>query len=508
MKNYILIFVLIPFLTWSQCQDENACNFNENESCEFFSCLECDYLLTVPETYEFFRNGESTVYYNGQTCRLQMAVDIYSALNSESYTAEQVLEMFNEGTGFPIEYDCGKNIGSRTAQTSEFPEYIKLQFDQMIEEYFSEVVPNFNNPASVGVSGFITEGCSGNLYMVNGKGLEIDQVFIKGLMGAMVIDQINNKYLNRVLNNESSNDTNDLNPLGYTDMEHDLDEAFGNLYGYNDSHVGGSENNANSPAEGHGQLVNKYLYKMNNADNGVGIAGAIYHAFVSARHAIVTNNYVERDFQINVIKTLLNKVIVYRALHYLISSAETLEDGGCPVYDTFHDLSQAYGFILALQFTDYFDTSQVENILNQMIDGNGLWDITAAEINDIIELLTINSGFDYYENVQYQYDVSEAITEYCDCSDDNETLSALGGCEAAITIFEDLGGCNYIFNGTLISDICQESCGECNSTHLDEDYINKKLLYSIDLIGKIYNKNNYQLNIYDDGSVEKKYLIK
>ena len=142
-----------------------------------------------------------------------------------------------------------------------------------------------------------------------------------------------------------------------------------------------------------------------------------------------------------------------------------------------------------------------------MIDGNGLWDITAAEINDIIEFLTINSGFDYYENVQYQYYVSEAITEYCDCSDDNESLSALGGCEAAISIFEDLGGCNYIFNGTLISDICQESCGECNSTHLDEDHINKKLLYTTDLIGKIYNKNRYQLNIFDDGSVEKNYVV-
>lgn len=499
--------MLIPLSTWGQCQDENACNFNENELCEFFSCFDCDYLLTVPETYEFFRNGESTVYYNGQTCRLQMAEDIYLALNEESYTAEQVLEMFNEGTGFPNEYDCGKNIGNRTAQTSEFPEYIKLQFDQMIEEYFSEVVPNFNNPASIGVSGVITEECSGNYgNRVNGKGLEIDRVFIHGLAGAMVIDQINNKYLNRVLNNESSNDINKLNPLGYTEMEHDLDEAFGFLYGYNNYHVGGSANNANSPDEGYGWLVNKYLNKINNADNGYGVAGAIYHAFVIARHSIVINNYVERDFQINVIKSLLNKVIVNRALHYLIYSAEILEDG-CPVVDTFRKLSQAYGFIFALQFTDYFDTNQVENILSQMIDGNGLWDITAAEINDIIELLTINSGFDYYENVQYQYDVSEAITEYCDCSDDNETLSALGGCEAAISIFEDLGGCNYIFNGTLISDICQESCGECNSTHLDEDYINKKLLYTTDLIGKIYNKNRYQLNIFDDGSVEKKYVV-
>jgi len=506
MKKYILLLI-IPFLTWGQCQDENACNFNENEPCEFFSCFECDYLLTVPDTYEFFRNDESTVYYNGQTCRLQMAEDIYDALNDESYTAEQVLEMFNEGTGFPNEYDCGKNIGNRTAQTSEFPEYIKLQFDQMIEEYFSEVVPNFNNPASVGVSGEIFEECGGNYgYKVNGKGLEIDQVFIKGLMGAMVIDQINNKYLNRVLNNESSNDTNELNPLGYTDMEHDLDEAFGFLYGYNNYHVGGNNNNADSPAEGYGLLVNKYLYKINDDNNCYGIAGAIYHAFVIARHAIVTNNYVERDFQINVIKSLLNKVIINRALHYLIYSAETIESG-CPVSDTFHDLSQAYGFILALQFTDYFDTNQVENILNQMIDGNGLWDITVSEINDIIEFLTINSGFDYYENIQYQFSVSEAITEYCDCSDDNEALSALGGCEAAITIFEDLGGCDYVFNGTLISDICQESCGECNSTHLDEGFINKKLLYSIDLIGKICNTNSCRLNIYDDGSVQKKYVI-
>ena len=44
-------------------------------------------------------------------------------------------------------------------------------------------------------------------------------------------------------------------------LEHYWDEGYGYLYGYNNEHVGGSDNNANGPAEGHGVLVNKYLKK-------------------------------------------------------------------------------------------------------------------------------------------------------------------------------------------------------------------------------------------------------
>ena len=60
--------------------------------------------------------------------------------------------------------------------------------------------------------------------------------------------------------------------------------------------------------------------------------------------------------------------------------------------------------------------------------------------------------------------------------------------------------------------------GDCNTVAIDEDeedvviedfFNNKKLMKTIDALGRETNNNKgFQLHIYDDGSVEKKYLIK
>ncbi len=59
-----------------------------------------DNTVTPPATYEFTRNGQSTVSFGGQTARLKMAAEIYSALKDNSSTKEQIDNMFNNGTGF------------------------------------------------------------------------------------------------------------------------------------------------------------------------------------------------------------------------------------------------------------------------------------------------------------------------------------------------------------------------------------------------------------------------
>ena len=72
--------------------------------------------VVAPATYEFTRDGESTVSFSGQTCRLQMATDIYNAMNQQNaFTAAEFETMFSDGTGFDFAYDCGKNVGSKTS---------------------------------------------------------------------------------------------------------------------------------------------------------------------------------------------------------------------------------------------------------------------------------------------------------------------------------------------------------------------------------------------------------
>ena len=118
----------------------------------------------------------------------------------------------------------------------------------MFSVLVDEVYPNWSSIASEGVSGQITTS-SGSTYQVDAKGLEIDQAFIKGLMGAMVGDQMTNNYLTatKLDGDGTTNDTNGLGAGEYTSMEHYWDEGYGYLYGYNNEHVGGTDNNTNGP---------------------------------------------------------------------------------------------------------------------------------------------------------------------------------------------------------------------------------------------------------------------
>ena len=54
---------------------------------------------------------------------------------------------------------------------------------------------------------------------------------------------------------------------------------------------------------------------------------------------------------------------------------------------------------------------------------------------------------------------------------------------------------------------CQNSCG--NNSFIKEIKTLKSLIKTIDILGKEVNNNKgFQLHIYDDGTVEKKYLFK
>ena len=170
-------------------------------------------------------------------------------------------------------------------------------------------------------------------------------------MGAMVVDQMNNNYLTatKLDGDGTTNNTDGLGAGEYTSMEHYWDEGYGYLYGYNNEHVGGTDNNANGPAEGTGVLVNKYLKKLNEGSHP-GIADVIYDAFKLGRAAIVAGDYTLRDEQAAIIQEHMDKIIAQKAIDYLTGGAETISSGS-PREDSFHGLSEGYGFVLSLQFT-------------------------------------------------------------------------------------------------------------------------------------------------------------
>ena len=60
-------------------------------SCDSDSDDDGSSLITAPETYEFTRNGATSVSFSGQTTRLNQADELYGALNAETDEASLML---------------------------------------------------------------------------------------------------------------------------------------------------------------------------------------------------------------------------------------------------------------------------------------------------------------------------------------------------------------------------------------------------------------------------------
>ena len=350
MKNYLLLLplALISF-TFTSCDDDD----NNDPVVP---------ALQAPETYSFERNNESTVSYSGQTTRLEQADELYAALNSEGSTATGLDLMFNGSDGSSAGFTndllngTSKIIGSKTASsTLAGSATTKERFNQYIADFASNVAPNWNMDAAPGMPGSITSPDGGSTYQINAMGQELDQLFFKGLIGAFTLDQIVNNYIHpNQLDSGSRIDDNDNGVLSdgkpYTDMEHKWDEGFGYLYGQEGDLDDVGSTIGSAPA-GSGNLLMKYFKKV-NAEGGYepGIGQTVYDAFIMGRTAIVNRDYDLREAQADIIQVELSKVIGYYAIHYLNDYLAKVEEGN--VAKAHHSLSEAYGFILSLQFTN------------------------------------------------------------------------------------------------------------------------------------------------------------
>ncbi len=375
---------------------------------------------TAPTTYKFEREiggvMTSTVSYGGQTTRLQQADLLYSALDGANSTEEALDLMFGGdgigSAGFPE--DSGLNgltkiIRSKTSAVTNTASNLAI-FDGWLADYANEVVPNLGQTASNGVAGMLGS------YQLNAAGQELDQLFFKSLIGALTLDQIINNYITP--NQLDSGTRRDDNTAGiledgkpYTTMEHKWDEGFGYLYGQTSN----IEANFGLPASGeYGNLLMKYFNKVNDPTQGgtiaqdSQIAETVYNAFIAGRHAITLGDYAARDAAAAVIKTELSKVIGMYAKYYLNDYLSKVGNG--EIAKAHHSLSEAYGFIFSLQFTNdgddtpYMDRATVMYALTgeaappgmgaYFADFNNMQDIYITDENQgMIALIDAAFGF-------------------------------------------------------------------------------------------------------------------
>jgi len=152
-------------------------------------------------------------------------------------------------------------------------------------------------------------------------------------------------------------------------MEHKWDEGFGYLYG----EVEDVESNFGLPTENEstGNLLMKYFKKVEE-NYEPGIAETVYNAFIAGRHAITIADYAARDAAAMTIKKELSKVIGYYAINYLNDYITKAGEGN--VAKAHHSLSEAWGFMFSLQFTNngndtpYMDNTTIANALENNFD--------------------------------------------------------------------------------------------------------------------------------------------
>ena len=205
----------------------------------------------------------------------------------------------------------------------------------------------------------------------------------------MALDQIVNNYLQPCQLDSGTRKEDNTNGImsgdkNYTDMEHKWDEAFGYLYGQEED---SKRSDLGTAPNGKGTTLNKYFKKINDS-NQPGLAEIVFNAFKTGRAAIVAGDYQVRDAQANIIKINLSKVIGYKSVDYLNGYMTKMAAGNTA--DAFHALSEGYGFVMSLQFTNngndapYYSKTEVDAMLAKMDD---FWTVQDADltlmVNDI-----------------------------------------------------------------------------------------------------------------------------
>lgn len=395
MKKFALLAVAAG-LTLSSCSSDDV-------------ELPEDNVLVIPQNYSFERGSSSTVNFEGQTTRLQMSAEILSAFNDfENSTAESLSNMFaNENSPFSSAAlnESSKSVKSKVAasqlyfatNTVESTE-IKNDFQGFIDEQMNVVKANKDVLAAPGIAGQIADGS--RVRYVNEKGLELNQAFAKSLIGGLLLDQILNNYLTNAVLDEGDNRMNNENEVveegtSYTTMEHKWDEAYGYLYG--DPSIPAA--NPNSVLnESQDRLLFSYLGQVDEDSDFSGLASSTFEAFKKGRAAIVAENYGLRDEQVEIIRENLSKVIAVRAVHYLQGGKAALEDENYAA--AFHVLSEGYGFIYSLRFTNnpatnmpYISKEKLEEYKELLLSDNGFWDATPSNLDRISEEIASAFGF-------------------------------------------------------------------------------------------------------------------
>jgi hypothetical protein len=406
IKAGILSGAIVLF---SACKDDSDGIGRNEQNRSITNVNDIDFGGNLPVTYVFERNNETSVSFSGQTTRLEMSKEILGYFSVDSgKSASEIEAAFNHTAGdedFSTTElnDSSKSVKSKIAASDDLfgddvvsGDAVKAVFSNYISKHVSEVVANHQNEASAGSAGYVATKLKTRY--VSAKGLEYNQAYAKGSIGALIVDQVLNNYLGsqRLSNTEYINAHEAVTleeGKNYTKLEHFFDEAYGYVYG--DPSVDfespiGYENDA---------FLFKYINKVNSDVDFSNIQDQIFKAFKIGRAALVSNDYDALNDAITVLQYQISKVVGVRAVYYLQAGKRALANDD--KVSAFHDLSEGYGFVYSLQFTrnpntdaPYLSASEVSTLIAKLEAGDGFWDLTDGIVLDEISN-SISAKFDF-----------------------------------------------------------------------------------------------------------------
>ena len=349
-----------------------------NETATYNATVTTGKLIETPPNYEFTRDGISSVYYGGQTDRLDMVEEIKAILlagDAGGLVSEQVLlDMFantGDNGGGNFSFSSTKQLKNKT-----FAPDLDNRFFENLFAAAAAASVNGNNgvSASNGTAGLLLREDKGSTILVDENGREFTQFIEKGFMGSVFYNQMFNLYLTDERTGDDVENVELLEDANYTPMEHGMDEAFG----YWDPPL---DFTSSWPDERGGE-DRFWSHYSNTVDGLLGTNEIIMNAYKEARAAIVNNDLVTKNAMREVLYEQHELVAAAVAVHYINATLSSL-DGG-KTGEAFHTLSEAWIFTNALKYSPHkkITLAQLDQIMETDFgtDGN-FWNVTSAGLN-------------------------------------------------------------------------------------------------------------------------------
>ena len=340
-------------------------------------------VIDRPTTYNFERDGASTVSRSGQTERLDMVEEIKNLILKEgdkgNIISEQALldayENKDGNGGGLFSFSSTKQLKNKTFA----PDLDANLFEDLFARAAAaSVAANGGAMASNGTAGLIVRENSGNTILVDENGREFTQLIEKGLMGAVFYNQIFNVYLSEDRTGDEVENVELSEGKNYTAMEHHWDEAFGYFDPPLDFTSPWPDDRASED-----RFWSHYSNTVDNVANGLlGTNKIIMDAYIDGRTAIVNQDFATKNSSKTVLYEGLELVAAATAVHYINLTLGYLNEG--KTGEAFHTLSEAWAFTNALRYSPNrkIDLATIEQIMETDFGANGnFWNVTPEGLN-------------------------------------------------------------------------------------------------------------------------------